>query len=73
MTEKLRFNGKIKSVTVSEDAGHWYAAVNVGVEVPRHEQPQESVGMDLGVKTLAVLSSGQEFETKSSCDRNWES
>ena len=64
MAEALRFNGEIKSVTISEDAGHWYAAVNVEVEPPEYEHPQESVGIDVGIKTLAVLSDGREFENQ---------
>lgn len=64
MAEALRFNGEVRSVTISEDAGHWYAAVNVEIELPEHKHPQESVGIDLGVKTLAVLSDGQEFENQ---------
>lgn len=64
MAEELRFDGEIKSVTISEDAGHWYAAVNVEVEPPEHEHLKESVGIDLGIKTLAVLSDGREFENQ---------
>ena len=64
MAEKLRFEGKIVSVTVSEDSGHWYAAIHVEVEHPEHEHPQESVGIDLGIKTLAVLSDGTQFENQ---------
>jgi len=64
MTEVLKFDGEIKSVTISRDAGHWYAAVNVEVEPPEHEHPQESVGIDVGIKTLAVLSDGREFENQ---------
>ena len=64
MAETLRLDGEIKSVTVSEDAGHWYVAVNVEVEPPRHEHPQKSVGVDLGVKTLAVLSDGTQYENQ---------
>ncbi|MDI6815856.1 MAG: transposase [Actinomycetota bacterium] len=64
MTETLRFDGTIKSVTISEDAGHWYAAINVAVETPEHECQQKSVGVDLGIKTLAVLSNGAQFENQ---------
>jgi putative transposase len=64
MAEVLMFDGEIKSVTIFEDAGHWYAAVNVEVEPSEHEYPQESVGIDLGIKTLAVLSDGREFENQ---------
>lgn len=64
MTEVLRLNGEVKSVAISEDAGYWYAAVNVEVEPPEHRHPQESVGVDLGSKSLAVLSDGREFENQ---------
>jgi len=64
MAEVLRFDGEIKSVTISEDAGHWYAAVSVEVELPEHEHQQESVGVDLGIKALAVLSDGTEVENQ---------
>lgn len=64
IAETLRFDGEIKSATISEDAGHWYAAVNVEVESPEHTHTQESVGIDLGIKTLAVLSDGREFENQ---------
>lgn len=64
MAEELRFDGEIKSVTISEDAGCWYAAINVEVGPPGHKHLQKSVGVDLGVKTLAVLSDGREFENQ---------
>jgi putative transposase len=64
MAEVLRFDGEIKSVTISEDAGHWYAAINVEIEPPEHKHPQGSVGIDVGVKTLAVLSDGTRYENQ---------
>lgn len=64
ISEVLRFNGEVKSVTFSRGAGYWYAAVNVEIESLVHEHPKESVGVDLGVKTLAVLSDGQQFENQ---------
>jgi putative transposase len=49
---------KILSATVSEQAGHWYVAVQVEQEraVPSNIGPV--VGVDLGMKTLATLSDG---------------
>jgi len=64
MAEVLRFDGEIRSVTISAYAGHWYAAINVEVEPPEHKHPQESVGIDTGVKTLAVLSDGTRYENQ---------
>jgi len=65
MTEELRLKGKIKSVVFSRDAvGDWYAAVLIEAEPPKHKHLQESVGLDLGVKTLVVLSDGVRFESQ---------
>ena len=64
MAEILRFDGKVKSVTISKDGEHWYAAINVELEPPEHVHPKESVGIDLGIKTLAVLSDGRKFENQ---------
>jgi putative transposase len=64
MTEPLRFEGEVRSVTVSEAAGHWYVAINVLVEPPDHLHSQAAVGIDLGVRTLAVLSDGKQFENQ---------
>jgi putative transposase len=64
MAEVLRFDGEIKSVTISEHGGHWYTAINGEVEPPKHKHPQGSVGIDVGVKTLAVLSDGMRYENQ---------
>jgi len=63
MTKPLRFEGKlIGTVAISEQAGRWYASLNVEVEVPDPIQNRGEVGIDLGIKTLAVLSDGEKFE-----------
>jgi putative transposase len=51
---------KLLSATVSEQAGHWYVSVLVEQEqtVPANRGPV--VGVDLGVKKLAMLSDGTE-------------
>ncbi len=65
MTEPLRFDGVVKSVVISRDrVGHWYAAFNVETEVQPMNHPVESVGIDLGIKTLAVLSDRTVFENQ---------
>ncbi len=64
MTEELRFQGKIMSATVSYRAGWWFVSIAVEVE---HETPIHSggtVGIDLGIKTLATLSDGEKFENQ---------
>jgi putative transposase len=53
--------GRVLSATVSGTAGRWY--VSFGCEAEREQgtpaQPDEVVGVDLGVKSLAVLSTGE--------------
>ena len=64
LTEALRFQGKIMSAVISYRAGWWF--VSIAVEV-KHEVPTHSggsVGIDLGIKTLATLSCGKVFENQ---------
>jgi putative transposase len=63
MRESVRFQGQIKSVTISQQAGHWFAAINMDTEdLPHQRKNQASVGVDLGVTALAVLSTGERVE-----------
>jgi len=64
MTEELRFHGKILSAVISSRAGWWFVSIAVEVE---HETPTHgggTVGIDLGIKTLATLSGGEKFENQ---------
>jgi len=65
MAEELRFEGKILGATISKQADWWYVSVHVEVEDSEPiDFPNESVGIDLGLKSLAVLSDGTEFENQ---------
>ena len=60
--EPFRFKeGKLLSCTISRKADRWFASVCVELEVsePTKRKPN-IVGVDLGIKTLAVLSDGRE-------------
>ena len=62
MYEPLRFNGRVTSATVSRQADCWF--VSVAVEMPKPEiqpRPQAVVGVDLGCKDLATLSTGEKI------------
>ena len=52
---------RIRSVTLSWQRGRWHVAFSV--ELPDHEPPSRPdgrvVGVDLGIKSLAVLSTGE--------------
>jgi len=61
MREALRFTGRIVSATVSRTADHWYASITVDtpdLSLPPAEN-QGAVGVDLGVSSLATLSTGE--------------
>ena len=65
MREPLRFAGKLMSATVSRTAGRWFVSITVdtqdSLQLPKAEN-QGAVGVDLGVSTLATLSTGETFE-----------
>ncbi len=64
MTEALRSQGNILSATISERAGWWFISITVDIE---HEIPAHhggTVGIDLGLKTLATTSDGMVFENQ---------
>lgn len=52
---------KVKSATVRLDAGRWYVSLSVEVEMNERtpKRPDAVIGVDLGVKTLAVFSDGR--------------
>ena len=52
----------IRSGTVSEKAGRYYVSVLVDVSQKETEQPtNRGIGIDLGIKDLAICSNGQTF------------
>lgn len=63
MSRPLFHAGKlIGNATVSQKAGRWYVSVPVEAEVSQHVQTGKSVGVDLGVRTFATLSTGEKIE-----------
>lgn len=62
MRQPLRFTGKTKQVTISPKAGKFYASVLVETDDYNPHAPSDAaVGVDFGVKSLAVLSDGTVF------------
>ena len=63
LAEALRFEGKILSATVSRTADHWYISIHIETAdpAPLHNEISENqaIGLDVGVKALAVLSDGE--------------
>jgi putative transposase len=64
MRETLRFAGRIVSASVARVANHWYASITVETSDPPAPpaENQGTVGVDLGIKALATLSTGETFE-----------
>lgn len=52
----------ILSATVSELAGRWFVSVQCKQEIESAQAMGEPVGVDLGIKELAVTSDGRRFE-----------
>ena len=58
LKENLRFEGKIRSATFSRKADRWFVSVQVETEVEKKKHSHKTVGVDLGLKSLAQLSNG---------------
>ncbi len=66
-SDTVRFYG----ARVSERAGRWFLSVQVEVEAPEPDQKSERiVGIDFGVKTLAVCSDGTTFQSPKALKAN---
>ena len=63
MVEELRFAGSIREVTVNRTAGTWFACfcVEDGQDLPPVKDGP-TVGVDVGVGTMAVCSDGTKVE-----------
>jgi putative transposase len=63
MREAVRFSGPLKRAAVSCEAGRWFVALTIETDdVKPVVQPEAVVGVDLGVTTLATLSTGEAIE-----------
>jgi putative transposase len=59
MREAVRFEGRIAKVTISRQADAWYASFAIDVEYePDVRTDMTTVGVDLGVASLATISDG---------------
>lgn len=63
--------GKIKNMTVSYQAGHWYVAIQTEQELPTVKHPSNSaVGIDVGIINFATCSDGTVILPINSAKRN---
>ena len=76
MKEKLRFKGKINSVTISQSANKFYASFNIQIDKSEYEATHKtkqskslSVGIDLGISSFATLSNGLQIKAPKPLDK----
>ena len=65
MSEALRLCGQVKSAWVSREADEWFITLVVATATPSPPDHANVVGVDLGIKELAVCSNGQRFSNPS--------
>lgn len=64
LRESLRFAGKVMSARVSRVADKWFISIQVDVGDLRYDRETDGqVGVDLGLKSFAVLSTGESFDS----------
>lgn len=69
--ENLRFEGKVNNVVIKRIADVWFAFVNLKTnEASAISKNQTIVGVDLGIKNMAVTSNGLVFENPQALKRN---
>lgn len=60
---------KILSAAVSERAGHWFVSLQVEAEIAEQQATGEPVGVDLGIQSLAVCSTGETYANPRALNR----
>ena len=59
---KTNFNGRIISATISKEVNKYYISVTVEeIQELKNTNELKAVGLDVGVKSLVVTSSGEEY------------
>jgi len=73
LAEHIRFSGKIIGAAISRKADKWFIAIQIEITKPEptHIGDSQAIGVDFGVKSLAVLSDGTIFQS-SKASRKYE-
>ena len=61
--------GKVKTCTIKRDGDQWYASFSAELPDPEPKEVKTSVGVDVGINTLATLSDGTEIENPKTLDK----
>ncbi len=76
--ENLRFEGKVNYVAVKRVADIWLAVINIEIEnipieAPVTSENQAVIGVDMGIKSMMVLSDGTVYENPKALRRGMKS
>lgn len=63
-------DSKILSATVSKRADRWFVSIQVEEEYKEKSQGNGTIGVDLGIKTLATCSDGTTYENPKALKKN---
>lgn len=61
-SEQLPMNVKYTNPRISFDKKYWYISIGIEQEFEQEERSDEVIGIDLGIKVLAICSNGQRFK-----------
>lgn len=61
-SEQLPMNVKYTNPRISFDKKYWYISIGIEQEFEQEERSDEVIGIDLGIKDLAICSNGQRFK-----------
>ncbi|NEQ72792.1 MAG: IS200/IS605 family element transposase accessory protein TnpB [Okeania sp. SIO2C9] len=60
-TYEILPNCKVKNVRISKRADNWYISFKYDIESAPTEKVEETIGVDIGINTLATCSDGSKF------------
>ncbi|WP_293084653.1 transposase [Okeania sp. SIO3B5] len=60
-TYEILPNCKVKNVRISKRADNWYISFKYDIEQYPTEKVEETIGVDIGINTLATCSDGSKF------------
>ncbi len=61
-SEQLPVNTKYSNPRISFDGKYWYVSVGIDEEQPVQDLTGETLGIDLGIKDLAIVSNGKVYK-----------
>ena len=62
LVQHREMEGKVKTITVKRDGNHWYASFSTELKIDIEPvEIRKMTGIDVGIKTLGVLSNGDEI------------